>query len=60
MLVNCVHESSPTEPYPTPGSLLGNPMLTHLAPRDPKVLVDSNMPSDVELLVLADFDELCA
>ena len=33
-------------------------MLTHLAPRDPKILVNLHMRGDVECLVLADFREL--
>ena len=54
------HGTKPIEFHPKPGSLLWNRMLTHLAPRDIKILVDFHMPNDVELWILVDFNEISA
>ena len=58
--MNCVHEGSPIEPYPESGTLLRNPMLTQIAPRDLTISVGLPIRSDVGLFVFADLDEICA
>ena len=42
-----VHDNSPIEPYPEPGSLFWNPKLTQLGPRYLQILTDFHMRSDV-------------